>query len=107
MLSLSQVVAHWRQRFSLPSAMKISGDHSDFGGDTSGASLVYFACRFFVDIRIVKSQHRDGRAHHVHGVGVFWGRLYEIDNRIWQMPLRPQGMRKFVEFAAVRQLPFP
>src|SRR5436305_4859261 len=107
MLSLSQVVAHWWQRFSLPGAMKISGDHPNFGGDTSGASLVYFPRRLFVDIRIVKPQHRDGRAHHVHGISIFWGRLYELDNRIRQLSLGPQRMHEFIEFAAVRQLPFP
>ena len=49
--------------------MKISGDDADFRRDTARASLVYFPRRFLVHVGVVKAEHRNGRAHHIHRIG--------------------------------------
>ena len=90
MFRLAQVVAHRRERFAVAGAMEIGGDDPDLGRDAAGAALVDLAGRFLIHLRIVKPEHGDGGAHHVHRVGRFRRGLDEIDHAAGQFALGPQ-----------------
>src|SRR5882724_2444995 len=107
MLGFSQVVPNRRQGLTLTGAMEISGNDSDFCGDTSRASFIYFPRRFLLHVWVVNAQHGNGGPHHIHRVAIFWRRGDEIDYCVWQLSLGSQRVREFVELAPIWQFPFP
>src|SRR4030095_3706362 len=93
--------------FAIARPVKIGGNHTDLCRDASGAALVDFARRLLVHLPIIKPEHRDGGAHHIHRAGGFRRSLDEVNYPARQLPLSAQLLHKSIDLLAIRQLSLP
>jgi hypothetical protein len=75
MRGLSQIASHWRERFILPSPVKIGGDDPNLRGNASSAAEIHLRRLFLPEVGIVKPEHRDRGPDDIHRGGVL-GRAF-------------------------------
>ena len=76
---LTEIGADGGKFETLASAVKISGDDADLGRDADSA-IVVGGGAFVLRIFVVETEHRNGRANHIHRTGLLWNGTEEIDN---------------------------
>ncbi len=108
MRSFAQIVSHRRERVALAGAVEVGGNHADFGGNADGTAVVGIYTRaFLAEAAVIKTKHRNRRAHHIHGIRVSRSGLDKIHNPLGKFAFGTQLGAEFVKLRTIRQSAMP